>query len=227
MWCTYTHTHTRLDLNSSPHTPAQGAGRELPGAPVWRRAVAAALGLRQLPLLQQHGGGSGQYDADAVPHPRVQRVLPVVVGHGDHPEGEHLGGRGEEGEGGLNIGVQLVIDWLPCAVWKWGLSGSVWADGRIRTPRRAPPTPWICQSRESLSPRARRSKRQTIPPQRPVSLTCNISFFSFERSHEYRTQTWSSSRCEWWTFGRVLRTDQQLWMFSIWSDYVLNSYYYP
>lgn len=91
-----------LDLLTHAHahtcTPAQGTRWELPWAPVWWCAVAAALGLWQLPLLPQHGGGCRGYDAHSIPHPRVQRVLPVVIGHGDHTQGKHLRGQKRRSE---------------------------------------------------------------------------------------------------------------------------------
>lgn len=102
----YKHTHT--------HTPAQGTWRELARAPVRRRAVTAALGLRQLALLSQHGCGGGGDDAHAVSYPRVQRVFPVVIGHGNHSQGKDLRAEKKKRQT-VDYTAALVL--LPVAAW--------------------------------------------------------------------------------------------------------------
>lgn len=115
-------TKTGIHVQTHTHTPAQGTWRELARAPVRRRAVTAALGLRQLALLSQHGCGGGGDDAHAVSYPRVQRVFPVVIGHGNHSQGKDLRAEKKKRQT-VDYTAALVL--LPVAAWSHYRPGSI------------------------------------------------------------------------------------------------------
>lgn len=70
----------------SLHLLVQRAGWQLIG--LLHLAITGSLGFGDVAVLLQHGRRRRRNDPQAVPHPRLQRVVPVVVGHRNHPRGK-------------------------------------------------------------------------------------------------------------------------------------------
>lgn len=82
IWC--------ISLITAPKEPVhllvQRAGWQLIG--LLHLAITGSLGFGDVTVLLQHGRRGRRNDPQAVPHTRLQRVVPVVVGHGNHPRGK-------------------------------------------------------------------------------------------------------------------------------------------